>query len=196
MGKAMRGGMRRANTSSKKHRSEAGISLIETMIALVILLVISVGILAMAMISMSTTENQGHLAARTTEYAQDKMEQLLGLAFTDGQNCDNTGTDTTSIDAGTNTYTLGTGGTGLCAGGNLSVTAPANGYVDYLDANGNPLGGGSNQPANTFYIRTWQITNTTATLKTISVKVAAVMGVNTKNAAPNSTVTAQKSSPF
>ena len=171
-------------------RGQAGISLLETMIALGILMIVSLGLLSMAMISMTTTENQGHLAARTTEYAQDKMEQLLGLAFTDNS------TDTTAIDTTSNTYTLGTGGTGLTAGGSLSTTAPTNGYVDYLDANGNPLGGGATQPANTFYVRAWQITNTTGTLKTLSVTVAAVTGVNTRNAAPNSTVTALKSSPF
>jgi len=171
-------------------RGQAGISLLETMIALGILMIVSLGLLSMAMISMTTTENQGHLAARTTEYAQDKMEQLLGLAFTDNS------TDTTAIDTTSNTYTLGTGGTGLTAGGSLSTTAPTNGYVDYLDANGNPLGGGATQPANTFYVRAWQITDTTGTLKTISVTVAAVTGVNTRNAAPNSTVTALKSSPF
>ena len=180
----------------RKRAGESGISLLETMIALGILMIVSIGILSMAMISMTTTENQGHLAARTAEYAQDKMEQLLGLAFTDGKAGGNTGTDTTSIDSATNTYTLGTGGSGLYAGGNLSTTSPANGYVDYLDANGNPLGGGSTQPANTFYIRVWQITDTSTTLKTISVKVASVSGVGTKNSAPNSTVTALKSSPF
>jgi type II secretory pathway pseudopilin PulG len=183
-----------ARKNMRKRRSEAGISLLETIVALGILLVISVGILTMAMISMTTTENQGHLAARTTEYAQDKMEQLLGLAFTDGSLT--SGTDTTAIDTTNNTYTLGTGGTGLVAGGSLSTTAPTNGYVDYLDANGNPLGGGSTKPTNAFYIRVWQITDTTSSLKTISVKVAAVTGVNTKNSAPNSTVTALKSSPF
>ena len=181
--------------AQKRHgRGEAGISLIETMIALAILLVCSIGILSMAAVSMTTTENQGHLAARTTEYAQDKMEQLLGLSFSDGQFT--AGTDTTAIDATTNSYTLGTGGTGLVAGGNLSTTAPAAGYVDYLDANGNPLGGGSNRPANTFFIRLWQITNTTASLKTITVRVAAVSGVNGASSPPSSTVTALKSSPF
>ena len=182
--------------SGKKRRNEAGISLLETMIALTILMIVSLGILSMAMISMSTTENQGHLAARTTEYAQDKMEQLLGLAFADGQNGATTGTDTTSIDTTNNTYTLGTGGSGLYAGGSLSTSSPTNGYVDYLDANGNPLGGGATKPANTFYIRVWQITNTSSTLKTVSVRVAAISGVNTTNAAPSSTVTALKSSPF
>ncbi len=29
------------------------------------------------------SENRGHLAARTAEYAQDKMEQLLVLSFAD-----------------------------------------------------------------------------------------------------------------
>jgi hypothetical protein len=178
-----------------KRRDEAGISLIETMVALGILMIISLGILSMAMVSMTTTENQGHLAARTTEYAQDKMEQLLGLSFSDGQaGGAGTGTDTTSIDTTNNTYTLGTGGNGLIAGG--SLTTRTDGYVDYLDASGNPLGGGSTMPANTFYIRTWQITDTSSTLKAISVRVAAVAGVNTISAAPTSTVTALKSSPF
>lgn len=178
----------------RKPGNEAGISLIEVMIALAILMIVSIGILSMAMISISTTENQGHLAARTTEYAQDKMEQLLGLAFTDGSLT--SGTDTTSIDTTNNTYTLGTGGTGLVAGGSLTTSAPTNGYVDYLDANGNPLGGGATAPNNTFYIRVWQITDTSSTLKTISVRVAAISGVNTTNAAPTSTVTALKSNPF
>jgi hypothetical protein len=182
------------NPSKANRKGQAGISLIETMVALGILMIISLGILTMAIVSMTTTENQGHLAARTTEYAQDKMEQLLGLQFTDGQAGAGLGTDTTSIDTVNNTYTLGTGGNGLLAGG--SLTTRTNGYVDYLDANGNPLGGGSTQPTNAFYIRMWQITDTTASIKTISVKVSAVTGVNNKNAAPNSTVTSLKSSPF
>ena len=38
---------------------------------------------SMGVVAMMTTENQGHLAARTTEYAQDKMEQLLVLSWGD-----------------------------------------------------------------------------------------------------------------
>jgi hypothetical protein len=180
----------------KAGRSQAGISLLETMIALAILLICSIGILSMAIVSMTTTENQGHLAARTTEYAQDKMEQLLGLSFKDSQAGAGQGTDTTSIDTVNNTYTLGTGGNGLLAGGSVSTTAPSNGYVDYLDANGNPLGGGATRPASTFYVRVWQITDTTANLKTITVRVAAVSGVNGVSSPPSSTVTALKTSPF
>ena len=74
---------RLSKIQNRGRRSQAGISLIETMIALGILLIVSVGILAMTALSISTTENQGHLAARTAEYAQDKMEQLLSLSFND-----------------------------------------------------------------------------------------------------------------
>ena len=168
-------------------------SLIELMIALAILLVVSIGILSMAMVSITTTENQGHLAARTAEYAQDKMEQLLSLAFTD---CDGTHTctDTTTIDTTTNTYSLGVGGTGLSAGGDLATAT--SGYVDYLDGSGNPLGGGATAPSTWSYQRVWLITNVTATLKQVTVTVRARSGVGGPNVAPNATVTSLKSNPF
>jgi type II secretory pathway pseudopilin PulG len=177
----------------RARRGEVGMSLIELMIALAILLVVSIGILSMAMISMTTTENQGHLAARTAEYAQDKMEQLMGLAFTDcstGYTC----TDTTTIDTTTNSYSLGAGGTGLLAGG--SVTAATSGYVDYLDGDGNPLGGGATAPANWSYQRTWLVTDISTSLKQVTVKVSSRAGVGGPNVAPNSTVTSLKSYPF
>jgi len=173
--------------------SQAGMSLIELMIALAILLVVSIGILSMAMISITTTENQGHLAARTAEYAQDKMEQLLGLAFSD---CSGTitCTDTTTIDTTTNSYTLGTGGSGLKAGG--STTTPTDQYVDYLDGNGNPLGGGATAPTNWSYQRMWLITDVSSTMKQVTVRVVARAGVGGPSVPPRSTVTSLKSSPF
>ena len=63
--------------------SDAGSSLAETMVATALLLVVVGGLGSMGVVGMMTTENQGHLAARTTEYAQDKMEQLLVLAWGD-----------------------------------------------------------------------------------------------------------------
>jgi prepilin-type N-terminal cleavage/methylation domain-containing protein len=54
---------------TRKHTagSQAGMSLIELMIALAILLVVSIGILSMAMISITTTENQGHRGVRARQ---------------------------------------------------------------------------------------------------------------------------------
>jgi len=91
-------------------------------------------------------------------------------------------------------YTLGTGGTGLAAGG--SVTTATNGYVDYLDANGNPLGGGATAPSNWSYQRTWLITDVSTTLKQITVKVTSRTSVGGPSVTPNSTVTSLKSNPF
>src|SRR5437764_10724621 len=76
-----------------KTNAQAGISLIETLIALGILLIAAAGIMALATVAMSTTETQGHLASRTAEYGQDKMEQLLALLYGD------TNTDTTVFPA-------------------------------------------------------------------------------------------------
>jgi len=170
-----------------RHKSEAGISLIETMISLGILLIVSVGILAMTALSISTTENQGHLAARTAEYAQDKMEQLLSLSFTDIQ------TDTSVASFVANSSA---GSPGLTAGGNVTYGSGVSGYVDYLDASGNPLGGGSNAPSGWYYVRMWKITDVSSTLKRIEVKVWARMAVNGTSTLPQSAVTALKSSPF
>ena len=105
-------------------------TLIETMIALAILFIITVGLMAKAVTAVMTTENQGHLAARTAEYAQDKMEQLLSLAYTDGDlKPPPDASDTAS--AACFQKICDTGGTGLAAGGSLDFLDPADGYVDY-----------------------------------------------------------------
>ena len=64
-------------------QTENGFGLVETMMALTVLLVVALGILPLGIIATTTTENQGHLSARTTEYAQDKLEQLLALSYGD-----------------------------------------------------------------------------------------------------------------
>lgn len=178
---------RLSKMQNRGRRSQAGVSLIETMIALGILLIVSVGILAMTALSISTTENQGHLAARTAEYAQDKMEQLLSLSFNDTQ------TDTSVASFVANSSA---GSPGLAAGGSVTYGSGVAGYVDYLDASGNPLGGGANAPSGWYYVRMWRITDVSSTLKQIEVRVWARMGVNGTSSLPQSAVTALKSSPF
>jgi len=176
-----------AKKFAKNRRSQAGISLIETMIALAILLIVSIGILSMAVVSISTTENQGHLGARTAEYAQDKMEQLLSLSFNDTQ------TDTSVASFVANSSA---GSPGLAAGGSVTYGTTVNGYVDYLDSSGNPLGGGATAPSGWFYVRMWRITDVSSTLKQIDVRVWARTGVNGNSYLPQSSVSALKSSPF
>ena len=179
-------------------KSQAGMTMVETAIAVAMLLVVATGVLGIGVMAVSTTETQGHLAARTAEYAQDKMEQLLGLNFCDGGTDGQHGTDTTKFPAvssanGGPTYTglAGcTAGGAALTGGNLTPAAPAQGYVDYLDVSGSPV------TDNTWeYVRVWQITAPQANMKQISVLVQAKRGIG-DGAAPQSTVVALKTFPF
>lgn len=163
--------------------SERGTSLIETVIATSLLLVVTIGLLSMATLATVYTENHGHLEARTTEYAQDKMEQLLVLVYTD------TVSDTTAFPA------LPSGGTGLAVGGSLNTSSPVNGYVDWLSQDGDLLGGGTTPPTEWFYQRVWQVTTPATGIKQIAVTTTVRSSVG--NALiPKSTVVAMKSSQF
>ena len=187
---------------SPRQKRHSGMALIETIIALAVLLIVAVGVMALAITAMTTTENQGHLQARNSESAQDKMEQLLGLAF-----CDAT-TDTSVLPANP------AGGAGLAGcpvplvnpqtgtggnGGNANPNAPVPGYVDYLDTAGNLLpAGAAGAPAGWFYKRTWQVAMPAGTvnLKQITVTVQTKSEVGAGGAIPQATVTALKTYPF
>ena len=117
----------RSHRPGKRGLRQAGTTILETVIALGVLLVATVGVTTMATVAITATENSGHEAARAAEYAQDKMEQLIGLSFGDSTS------DTTQFPA------VSTGGTGLSVGGGTDPNNPVASYTDYLDANGNPL---------------------------------------------------------
>jgi hypothetical protein len=164
-------------------QSERGTTLIETAIATGILLVVMAGLLSMAALATAFTENHGHLEARTTEYSQDKMEQLLALAYTDATS------NTVVFPAAP------TGGTGLTIGGGTNTAAPLNGYVDWLAYDGGLLGGGTAAPDNWFYERVWQISSPTAGIKQLAVTVTVRTSVG-RALIPKSTVVAVKASQF
>lgn len=157
--------------------------LIETLVATALLLIVMTGVMSIGAVAMTTTENQGHLAARTTEYAQDKMEQLLTLAYGD------TTSDTRVFPAAL------AGGTGLAVGGSATPTAAVNGYADYLDVNGNLLASGGAAPATWYYVRAWNVSIPSANLKLITVTATVRWGFG-RALAPISTVTALKTFPF
>jgi type II secretory pathway pseudopilin PulG len=189
--------------------SELGMSLLETMIALTILLIVTVGVMSVAMVAVATTENQGHLQSRATEYAQDKMEQLISLGYGDGNTggCGGPtcGTDTTvfpSCSPQTINPAPCTTGTGLAVGGSSDptapVTSPGNGYVDYLDSAGNP----TTSSGSWYYIRVWKIELPTGTTNlkriTVTAQVRSTIGGTGSGAGalPTATVVSLKTSPF
>jgi hypothetical protein len=159
-------------------------SLIETAIATAILLVVLVGLMSAIGVATALTENEGHLSARAAEYAQDKMEQLFGLAYSD------TISDTTAIP------TAPTGGTGLAAGGSSDSNNPVAGYVDFLDSDGKPLCpcADATPPAAWFYKRVWQVAVPVGStgLKQITV-TSAVRRSFAKAIVPKASVTALRS---
>jgi hypothetical protein len=166
-------------------RSSAGFTILETTFALMVLMVVALGLLPLGVIATTTTENQGHLMARTTEYAQDKMEQLLALKYGDSTS------DTRSFPA------TDTGGTGLSEGGSKDPSVPVEKYVDYLDVNGTLLPSvGTSAPANWYYKRVWKVAPAGTNLKQITVAATVKSAVGSIGRIPRATVTSLKTSPF
>lgn len=167
-------------------RSEQGTSLIEVLIASAILITLMAGLMAMMGLSIRTTENQGHLAARTTEYAQDKMEQLLALSFTDGVS------DTRTFPAASS------GGSGLAIGGSADPDSPVDSYTDYLDESGNLVASVAGAaPSSWFYKRVWKIeyVSGSTTLKKITVATSTSRGFGGAMK-PTAYLAVLKTSPF
>ena len=181
--------------------SHEGFSLVETMVALCLLLVVTAGVLPLSVMAFRISENHGHLLARSTEYAQDKLEQLMALSYGDVV------TDTRTFPAGA------TGGTGLAPGGSSNTAAPVAGYVDYLTLEGALLTStGTTPPAGWYYQRVWRVEEVGAAdptncpvaasaaqkcLKRITVTATVRIAAQGGNGVvPRSTVTALKTYPF
>ena len=160
-----------------------GFSLLETVFALTILLVVAAGVMPLGLIAVKATENQGHLAARTTEYAQDKLEQLMALAFNDSA------TDTREFPADDED------GSGLTVGGSSDPAAPVDLYVDYLDIDGNLLEDVDDDSTDWMYKRVWVVETPAGTVNLKQITVTAIVRVASQGGIgelPRSTVTALK----
>jgi hypothetical protein len=151
--------------------TESGVTLIETMIAAVILLVGVIAIMRLMAVSIGQNLSQGDVQTRVSEYCEDKMEQLMALSYSD------VSSNTTVFPPTT------TGGVGLTVGGSSSLASPVAGYSDYLDISGNLL----SSSTGAYYQRAWSISqNVAGNLKTITVTVG--ITDSTLVAAPTTTL--------
>ena len=163
---------------------QRGITLIETMVAAVVLLIGCGATMSLFSVAVAQISSQGDVGTRVTQYAQDKMEQLMVLSFEDFS------TDTTVDPL---QPTGGTGLGGVMAGGqtlgSTDPAAPVGGYVDYLDGSGQR----TTDPTGASYVRQWSIsTNTSATLKTITVRVGVTVQLASRGLPPTTTLVCSK----
>jgi prepilin-type N-terminal cleavage/methylation domain-containing protein len=178
---------------------ERGFSLVETMVALCLLLIVAAGVLPLGVVSLQISETHGHLRARAAEYAQDKLEQLMALSYGDAVS------DTRVFPA-----TAG-GGSGLTPGGSANLAAPVNQYVDYLTMEGVLLPSvNGTPPASWHYQRIWQVEEVGGAdancpvaasaaqkcLKRISVTTTVRVAQGAGGMIPRATITALKTYPF
>lgn len=138
--------------SNSSRSNESGFSLLETLVATILL---AGGLLALAQMFVLAT--RGNISAQrstfTTTLAQEKMEQLRGLTW----GFDNAGLPINDFSTNTAVDPPVNNGVGLSPSPDVALSANTDGYVDYLDRDGNSLGGGPFAPANTVYVRRWSI---------------------------------------
>lgn len=139
--------------SSSLAASERGFSLVETLVATLLL---AVSLVSLAQLfGMATRANvDAKTTTLVTMAAQQKMEQLRSLTWTrdrDGNEVSDFVTDT-AVDP-----SAASGGTGLTSSPSNTLTESVDGYVDYVDANGRILGGGTEPLEGTLYVRRWSI---------------------------------------
>jgi hypothetical protein len=122
-----------------KQPSERGVSLVETMVAILVAFIAMAGIGVAVFRASVTNKNQGTEQALLTVLGQEKMEELLRLSYGD------VSTNTTLIsDSGWAKGLTAGGGVAMLPGTDPSTecaAANSQGYVDFLDVNGVPVKG-------------------------------------------------------
>jgi Tfp pilus assembly protein PilE len=174
-------------------RTERGVTLVETMIAILIAFIVMSSLGALVFSAMVANKNQGTETTRMTALAQEKTEQLLRLGYS------NTTTNTTLItDPGWSIGLTANSATTLTQLTDCPPTGSPNmGYVDFLNNAGQPMSGDCSVVVGAAfgYERRWKITNVAGVvgLKQITVVVYAPNAVRAGGAMPSLSITTLKS---
>jgi type II secretory pathway pseudopilin PulG len=141
-----------AKSFSTLSKSEAGFSLLETLIATFLL---AGGVLATAqMFLLATKSNANSMQTTyTAALAQEKMEQLRSLTW----GFDQAGLPIQDYSTNTAVDPPQDNGVGLTPSPDNALSANTAGYVDYLSRDGTSLGGGAQVPNGTVYVRRWSV---------------------------------------
>jgi type II secretory pathway pseudopilin PulG len=145
--------VKQAGLAADKRAGEKGFSLVEVLLATT-LLTVAIASLAQLFAISTRANTNARLTTFTTVLAQQKMEQLRSLTWGfDSQGLPLTDTSTNITAA----VEAPTGGKGLTASPVGALGENTDGYCDFLDGNGQSLGGGTTPPANAIYVRRWTV---------------------------------------
>jgi type II secretory pathway pseudopilin PulG len=132
---------------------ERGFSLIETLIAIGLLIVVA-GSLAQLFAIGQRSNARARDFSMSSILAAAKVEQIRSLSW----GFDLAGQPLTDRSADLSVSPeRPTGGVGLHTSPSDALDRNVDGYCDFLDASGVPLGTGSSPPLNTSYIRRWSV---------------------------------------
>ena len=143
--------MRAAESKSTR---DAGFTIIEVLIAMVLLSIVALGVAQMFGLAIQATQ-AARFQTSTTVLASQKLEQLRALTW----GFDSSGSGLPVSDTSTNLAveppTGSGGGLDPSPANSLEVNTP--GYVDFLDSRGQWVGTGTAAPPNALYIRRWNV---------------------------------------
>jgi prepilin-type N-terminal cleavage/methylation domain-containing protein len=203
----------------KKASCDRGVTLIETMVAVMIALIGMFGLGNLVFRATVTSKNQGTEMTRAVIYAQDKIEKILSLAAvpsTGAQGDFAACTQAASLQPSVcDTTGVAASGwiTGLLAGGSASpvqIGCPSSGanvgYMDFLDTTGSQVDPCTIAGLGFAYVRQWQITDLTSSTsppsftggpaaKQVTVAVYSLSAVNAIGGKPIVIVTSLISNP-
>lgn len=161
---------KRISRSLPEYRKrERGTTILEVVMAAVVLLIVVVGVLGLFALTSGVNASQGDSGTHCTEYSSDFMESLMAASYNDAN------------------YLGGTMAANKTVGG-ISAGSPVTNFVQYLDLNG-----GTSTATAASYVRQWQVqTNSTGNLKTVTVVTRATFNASAKGLKPSSTLVAIK----
>jgi type II secretory pathway pseudopilin PulG len=132
---------------------ERGFSLIETLIAIGLLIVVAVSLAQLFAIGQRSNA-RARDSSMSSMLAAAKMEQIRSLSW----GFDLAGQPLTDRSADlTVSPEHPTGGVGLHTSPSDALDRNVDGYCDFLDGSGVPLGTGTSPPLNTSYVRRWSV---------------------------------------
>jgi prepilin-type N-terminal cleavage/methylation domain-containing protein len=133
---------------------DRGFTLIEVMIAMMLITIMAMGIAALFGVSIKATHAARHQTSTTT-LAEQKMEQLRALTWGYDDSGQYLPVSDTTTDLSQSPPTGA--GNGLNPSPATALDSNTPGYVDYLDERGQWVGTGTTPPPNATFIRRWSI---------------------------------------